>query len=343
MRRANGSGTVFKMGGNRRKPYVARIMTGSENGKPIYDVIGYFEKGTDATKELNKYVEKGIGARQNFTLEKLYEEWKKDKFPKISKSTQENYSAAYKHLFPLYTLRVADIKKSQMQTLTSGLELSYSSVHKVKTLLSMLWDYAMSDDIVDKNYASMIELQKQDKKEKAIFTDIQIKKINELAKKGDEQAMVIMILIYTGLRIGELFEMTRFAVDLKKNTLTGGLKTDAGKNRVVPIALKIRPYIKHWYDKNNDLLISRDGAKITNHYFRDYWFYKTLTLAGIKDAKKKGLTPHATRHTCATLLSRAGVDVLSIQRIMGHSTYAITADLYTHTDNKMLADAIAKI
>lgn len=344
MKNPNNYGTVYRMKGNRRRPFIAKVfLKKDKKGKRTYLTLGYYEEKPDAIIALAKYQKNKLGNRQNITLGDLFEEWKKDKYDKISKSTQNNYNAAWKRFKTLEDERMVDIKKSHLQTLTKGLNVSYSSIHKVKTLATLLWDYAMADDIVDRNYGAMMEIKKETKTNKAILNDLEIDKIDKLAKSGDEVAMTIMILIYTGLRIGELLILTKFNVNLKDNIITGGIKTDAGKDRVVPINIKILPYIKHWYNKPYDLLVSRNGDKVTTNYYRDYWWYETLGRAGIENAQERRLTPHSTRHTCATLLSRSGVSPLAIQRILGHAKYSTSADLYTKTDVEMLKEAIAKI
>src|SRR5690606_3814789 len=78
-----------------------------------------------------------------------------------------------------------------------------------------------------------------------------------------------------------------FAVDLREWTITGGLKTDAGRDRVVPIHPKIQPYIQHWMAASGPRLIHRDGRPIAVNYYRRELYYPALERAGIK----RHLTP----------------------------------------------------
>ena len=89
--------------------------------------------------------------------------------------------------------------------------------------------------------------------------------------------------------------------------------------------LIIQKHIKYWYDNSKDILINNEGLKMTVDNYRRRYYYKILEQAGIRK-----LTPHSTRHTFASLMARAGVDTLSIQKIIGHSDYATTANIYTH-------------
>lgn len=142
------------------------------------------------------------------------------------------------------------------------------------------------------------------------------------------------------MRISEMLELTRFNVNLEEGLITGGIKTDAGKNRVIPIHPKILKHIKRRYDKNGDTLICCDktGKKISTKRYRDKMYYPAL-----KTLKIRKLTPHACRHTFGTLMAEAGVETTSIQKIIGHSDYSITANVYTHLEVEVLRKAINKI
>jgi integrase len=115
---------------------------------------------------------------------------------------------------------------------------------------------------------------------------------------------MILIVIYTGARISEMLKLTRFNIDLENQIITGGIKTDAGKNRSIPIHPKISKYTKAWYDKNGETLICRE------------------------DGKK---------------LNKAGTNKTAIQKLIGHSDYATTANIYTHPDIEELRKAINMI
>lgn len=341
MKLPNGYGSVYKLSGNRRRPWIARKTTGwDENGKQLYYTIGYYETRQKALDALAEYNKNPIGDRLDITLEKLYEEWSKSKFPKLTHSTARGYKIAWNHLGIIGKYKVRDIKKNDIQKIIDKMYkkgLSKSSYHKVKLLAGMLLKEAMEQDIINKNYADFVELPSEEKKEKKIFTDMDIKKIEEKAKEN-EWANTILILIYTGMRIGELLELTKFDIDLNNMLIKGGIKTDAGKNRIIPIHHKIKPYIEYWCNKTGEYLITKDGNSITTDYYRKYLYYPTIKELGIRR-----LTPHSTRHTFASLMDRAGADTLSIQKIIGHADYSTTANIYTHTNIDKLKKAIESI
>ena len=133
--------------------------------------------------------------------------------------------------------------------------------------------------------------------------------------------------------------LTKFSIDLDNWLITGGLKTDAGKDRTIPINKKIQPIIKKWYDRNGERLICNENGKaIGSRTYRENLYIPTLKAIGVRE-----LNPHACRHTCATLLSKAGADTVAIQKILGHADYSTTANIYTHTDVEELKKAINMI
>lgn len=99
-------------------------------------------------------------------------------------------------------------------------------------------------------------------------------------------------------------------VHLDGRYIIGGKKTDAGKNRVIPIAKKIMPLIKARYNKKNKFLITENGKPITYGQFRESVWLPLMEQLGMKHRI------HDTKHTTATALSNAGVDDLTRKYIL---------------------------
>lgn len=194
-----------------------------------------------------------------------------------------------------------------------------------------------SVSLLQVTYAEFIRLDKEQKQGKEIFSDLEIQKLfnNDTIPFVD----TILILIYTGMRIGELLELTKFAVDLKNNTITGGLKTDTGKDRIIPTHPKIQKYNRKWYTHvKGPLIFKGEDEPITANYYRNYIFYPILEQLEIPRK-----TPYSTRHTCATLLAKSGADTLAIKQFLELTEYAFTADQYTHPDTTFLYTEISKM
>lgn len=341
MRMPNGYGGVFKLPGNRRRPWAARKTTGwTEDGKQQYYVIGYFKSRAEALEALAEYNKNPIGEVRDKTFGEIYEKWSEAKYPKLDRSTVNGYKAVWKRLQVLAEEPVRNIRKSHLQDVIEGMAgegLSRSSLEKAKTLCVILFDEALSDDIAQKNYGALIELPKSRKTKRETFTDMEIRKIEEAAE-ANVWAGTILILIYTGMRVGELMTLTKFNVDIENMIITGGIKTETGRNRVVPVHPKIQKHVKYWYSQPGEFLITKDGNKMRVDYYRKYIYYPLLGEAGVRR-----LTPHSTRHTFASLLNRARVGTKYIQELIGHSNYATTANVYTHPKIEELRKAIEGI
>lgn len=332
MKNANGTGGIVNLGKRRRKPYAVRVTDGWQDGKQIYRYVGYYATRKEAQKALAEEQVNPSFPKSEITFKDLHNEWSKVHFKKISKQTEDNYKAAYASLSSLHEMKFKNIRTGNLQAAIDRMKQGRASKEKAKLLCTSLYKYALENDIVNKNYAQFIKLEKSVKKEKEIFTDTEIQKLfdNDSIPYVD----VILILIYTGFRIQELFDLTKFNIDLKNWTITGGLKTDADKNRVIPVHPKIRKYIQSRYNNaTGERLFPYDQSN-----FRKRNWYPTLEALGIARH-----TPHCTRHTCATLLVRSGADPIAVEKILGHTDYSFTVDTYTHVDVDFLTDQISKI
>ena len=152
----------------------------------------------------------------------------------------------------------------------------------------------------------------------------------------DLGARVALILCYTGLRPTELAQIKTADVDLTGRFMRGGIKTAAGKNRLIPIAEKIFPLIEGVYDPGNEFLLTLKSKPVSNvQSLRHNIWDKSPLLTGH--------LPHDGRHTCATLMDNADIPLKIKQLILGHSSTDITSKVYTHKTQAQLLDAINRI
>lgn len=331
----NGYGTVYKLSGkNRKRPYVAKRTVGWKKTKgggrvQAYEIIGYFAERKDAIKALNAFWNGGVKQAPSLTFKDLYDEWSAVHFERISNSTEKQYVMAYNHFKALHNVTFVNLRTSHFQQVIDKSTLKKGSLEKLKLLASTLYEYAIQNDICTKSYATYIVLPKADKKEKEIFADAEIKTLWD--NKDKPLIDTILILIYTGMRVNEMLGLTRFSVDLKNQTITGGSKTEAGKDRVIPIHPKILPLIQARYAAE-ERLFPIVYSKYANK------FKAALEALGIKNK-----TPHCTRHTFATLMARSGADTKALQKIIGHASYSTTADIYTHLNISDLRKELEKL
>lgn len=334
MKLANGVGSVFKKSGKRRHPWVARKTVGwNEKGQPKYLYIGYYSTRTEALAALFRYnehpFEKG---NDQYTLEEVWEKWTREKFDTISPSNINGYKAAYALAEELHGMRMEEIKLDHLQDVCDRSGKNMPTLKKFKTLMNQLFDYAVKHEYVTasrREVVGYLDVKRYGNPKKYDRTPFSTEEIAALWNaQEDEYIMTVLILIYTGLRIGELLDLRKADVHLDERWLDiKHAKTEAGI-REVPIADKILPLIKHWMDKDGDLLI----GQTYDNYYNIYW--KKMCPSH---------KPHDTRHTCVSLLTTAGVDPRVIRSIVGHKGVTITENTYTHLDLPVKLEAINKI
>ena len=150
---------------------------------------------------------------------------------------------------------------------------------------------------------------------------------------------VILMLIYSGCRIGEMLDLKKENVNLEERYFKiVESKTEAGI-RTAPIAEKIYPFFEYWYNLNDCeyLLSTPDGKHFKyRNYYDSYW---TPLVAPLGMEHR----PHDTRHTCISMLTVAGVSDKVIKKIVGHKGQSVTEVVYTHFEIEELIDAINRI
>ena len=350
MRRANGTGTVVRLSGNRRRPYAVRVSERDKYGQIVQKALGYFATAREAQEALdehNRLKAQGLAPAINqmsMTVGQVYEAWSARAYAKIGPQAVRGYVAAWKMRVSRFADRkMRDMTLDEWQSILDEDEkngLSQSIVNKDLHVIKGLYAYSMERDIVGKDYSAFLDVPTiAPKVEKGAFTDFQLAKLEELAREDFPWADTVLMLCYTGFRISEFLSLTRFNYHPEYGGyLQGGLKTKAGKNRIVPVHPKIAPYLKRWLEKDGDTLINRAGKAISDDWYREKAFAPVAHLLGLPQA-----TPHWCRHTFASLLHRAGTDTLTAKWLLGHSTETDITEHYTHESIEELVAGIRKL
>lgn len=323
LKRANGTGTVYKLQGRRTRPWVAA------KGKTI---IGYYDKKTAALDALARLQGRSVGEIYNWTFAEVYEAWKDEHFRDIGAKGIESYERAYDVFEPLHDRKFRELRTADYQIVIDKYsDKSHSLLSKFKQLATQMSQWGIRQELITTNFASFIKLPENVKKEKEIFSEEDIQK---LEADGSQAAKLTLMMVYTGMRIGELFGLR--TENVHETYVIGGEKTEAGRNRIIPIRSEGRKYFAEFKERaKGELLISGyDGQKvIANFRKRDY--YPLLERLGI--SKK---TPHATRHTFASWAVANNIKPELLQKMLGHADYSTTANIYEHFDIDQLIDAI---
>lgn len=358
MKNPNGYGSVYKLSGNRRKPYAARITIGFKDNEatgksyPIYKFLGYYVTRKEAITALALYnanpdavvtVNNTLTPTNKITLHKVFEEWSEEHLTKLKNSG--TYYSSFKVLEPLYDHPFESLKINDYEDIFNKSKKNRPVLLIAKSCLRQMYGYAFRKGYItqaDVNIPTYISLEhvKSGKKEgfRMVFTKKEIATLWE--HQEDIGAKVILFMIYTGLRISEVAALQPEDVHLEERYFdVRASKTEAGV-RKVPIAKKILPFMKEWVESGSEFVVPlRGAAKTTRKTASSNGFDATLKNLGIQRH-----TQHDTRHTCSSLLTEAEVDLRFIELIIGHQMKDITNKVYANKlDISVLIEAIDKI
>lgn len=274
----------------------------------------------------------------------MYEEWSKRKYPTVSESNIKGYSAAYRACSILHNRVFKDIKLADLQTVIDTCEKNYPTLKKIKILFNQLYDFALKNDICNKNYSTFVDIvqykdRNPNKYDRNKFEKDEIELIWK--QKDDKYYQIILMLLYNGVRISELLDLKKENVHLDEQYFDVISSKTENSIRKVPIADKVLPFYQNWYTTDPSceyLLHTEDGKHFKYRNYYDSYFHPLMEQLGIKR------TPHCCRHTCISMLAEAGTDQTIIKKIVGHSgAMTLTEKVYTHFDVKELVNAINKI
>ena len=332
-KRPHGTGTISR-DTRYRKPWIAHAPVTKYGKKRLY--IGSYATRQEAQQALDDFVKNGRPELYNATLGDIYRQWSEIHYKQVSKSAIDLYSAMWKRFSDIRDMPMRELRTAHIQEIVNRAK-SKSTAEILKVLAVMLCKFAMENDILVKNYAEFVKIPKFEKKEKRIFTPEEIQILWE--NSDDKTVQIILVMIYTGFRIGEITALKVSDVNLESGYITGGEKTEAGRNRIIPIPPKIpeiSEFIAGWISETEtESLLNISVAQLRKN------FYKVIADLGLANGEK--LTPHSTRHTFASLSASAGMRAENLQKIIGHASYNTTAEVYIHQDFEKLKEEMSKL
>lgn len=368
----NGFGSITELKNpNLRNRFWARKTVGKDfYGRQILKPLkpqSLFHTYNEAYEALMEYNKNPYDLDDDITVAELYDRWTGYYFDKLAnESSVRTIKSAWAYCSSVHSMRAKDLRarhikgcieegyviKETGKDAGKKVKPSANMKGRIKSMFNIMLDYALEYEIVEQNYSRNFKLDKdivkekeRNKKDHIPFTDGEQK---ILWDNVDQVAFVDMIIIgiYTGWRPQELSTMRLEDVDLNEWTMTGGMKTDAGKDRVVPIHSKIKDLIKKRYDQavkmGSEFLFNDPNGQQGTHLTYDK--YRGRFAKAVKRLPMEiNHRPHDTRSTFVTAAKSAKVDEYAIKRMVGHAINDITEKVYTHRDIEWLRDEIEKI
>lgn len=260
--------------------------------------------------------------------EKFYK-WKYDDSGKVySESTRNASKTAFKNCKELHNKIFEELKYPDLQAVIDKCPLKHASLETILSLFHQMYEYAEIFEICEKDYSAHVKIKKADDDEHGVpFSE------NELAilweHKDNPTVEMLLIMCYSGYRITAYESLE---VNLEEMYFKGGIKTKAGKGRIVPIHSAIQGLVSSRINRFGNLLGSSSNLFRTS-------MYNTLSALGIEKH-----TPHDCRHTFSALCEKYGVNENDRKRMLGHSFGTdITNGVYGHRTLEDLRTEIEKI
>lgn len=366
----NGFGQISEIKNrNLRKPFRAMVTVGKNaEGRPICKPLkpeAYFSTYGEAYAALMEYNRNPYDLEATITVKELYERWTKVYFKTLRSDTSiQAVALAWSYCTALYDMRVTDVRARHVKAcMEEGTAIvrgrlqhpNASTKNKIKSLFNLMLDYALEYELVDRNYARTFHLSDEVikeivtvKKKHMAFTDEEMKLLWEHV---DDKRYVDIILIqcYSGWRPREIGLLELRNTDLKEWTFKGGIKTDAGIDRVIPIHPRIRDLVERRYREAEAMgskylfnctnpMRNRESTMLTyDRYHKGF--------VKIRDELKLDPLhrPHDGRTHFVTIAKRYGVDEYAIKYLVGHAISDITEKIYTKREMSWLRRELEKL
>ncbi len=367
-RRPNNTGTVVKLSGKRRTPFCARVMSDERDiitGKKKQICIGTFATREEALNALSLYSLKKSNSITNEdarniapnlfdriqektkkhvpTFKDIYHILDEEEFCKLSKSARNGYASWIKHFETIYNRQIDNITLADLQYVFDNDKSKNGTQMHMKVLCSKIFEYAVIHQYISRDFDYTSYIRTAEFKQSAKHYPFTMDEIKKLKTINTSEAHLILIYIYTGLRAGELLNISRSNIHIDEycnddgsnksiSYIVTGSKTDAGKNRVVPIHNDIKQFVI-------DELLTSDKRLIDCTYAS----LNSTVLSTVNGYLKATHTMHDTRQTFASLCQLYKVDVYARKKILGHKLKDITFDIYTNASKNKLWTEVNKI
>lgn len=356
--------------GIRLKPsgkYEVRVTRNSET------FYSYAENLTEAKKEKNR-IEFALNSgnfitKQKIKLDSWFETWIETyKIGKVKAGTVKTYQDVYNMAIKEYLgnkliadIRGTDIQKLFNNLLNSGASLSTTQV--VSAILSGCLGRAEKDGLIARNPVRLAELPRQTKKNAHIALTREQQKIFMEYAKTSYLYHFFMLMLLTGTRKGELQGLKYSDIDRKKKVIhvrrtlkyvNGGYVEDDPKTiaskRDIPLTAAMLGHIEaqrnYWGTKvvkmDCYLFTTEEGKPLSTQRIQGE-INRTIEQIRAAGHDFPRITSHVFRHTFATRAIESGMQPQVLKTILGHSSLAMTMDLYSHVLPDVKAEEMQKI
>lgn len=356
----------------RKTPYRSKVKIGVDaQGRDIVKYIqGYTRAELDQARQavIARYITGEAPEADRLFGDYATEWFRVRKEPFISAATRNNYRTTLnRHLFPAFADRnLRAIRPAELQAFVNGYAgKSKSLITDIIGTLQAIFAAARQDGLVRLNPAEDLRRPKaKPAEERRALTQDERRRIEALFTTH-EHGLYLATMFYTGMRPGEVRGLQWGDIDWTANLIhvqrdidyaagarVGELKT-ASSERFVPLAAPLRDLLLPARQLPTAFLFpGKDGAPLASVTARRMWL-SLMAAAGLADPipadeptcygsgdirgqYRARITPHALRHNFITMCWEAGMDIMLTMKLVGHTDYETTRNIYTHLSRRHL-------
>ena len=347
--------------------YTTTIVIGyKDDGTPIKKTL-YAKTISELDSKITEYkleVSKGTNfSKRKMTFKDYRSNWWESKLLNINAvKTKKMYEGIFKYFLSIDYMMLVDITTKDLQCIINKNKEHPRTCKLIKLTLNEIFKKAISERIIYYNPCDALITPSYKSKEKRALTDDE-NYLTDLDIFTDRERMFILLIKYCGLRKEEALALHKkdFDISNARLSITKAITFDRNKSflkstkngnpRVIPLPINIIPFVSYYLSNLSiEILFTNISSEtyITESGYRRMWqsIIKKLKKASIENNKTIGddLTAHIFRHNYACMLMKANVDMKERQYLLGHSTIAVTMDIYTHIEeNKMQAPNLLNI
>jgi len=368
-----GAGHITKklQGDGRFRGYITVPTLAGEKTRRIYRSGQTPKEVQEALNEVRRQLALGeLSGRGKETIEHFFERWMPVHARRISPSTEANYRTIYaNHFGPISPIQLEKLTVPMVNQWLQGLAikgLSANTQRICRSLLISMLRGAEGEGAILKNTATFSTPPKVQRPSPKTFTADELSRLRQGAR-GHPYALALTLLTYTGARRGEVLGLRWQDIDLDQDLPTIYIQhslsrvsvkgesyielTDtktSGSRRVVPVVQELAQLLRDareaqqrwhaelghttWTDTHPVVSSERCGWVDPANFY--HWMAQLGNHVGVVNAH-----PHRLRHTAATDMLAAGVQLTTISAQLGHSSPSITGEIYARTMPPALLEA----
>lgn len=352
----NGFGQITKISGrNLRNPYRVMITVGKDDlGRPIAKLlkpVAYFPTYNAAYEALSEYNKDPYNITRSITMNEMFNDWLADHKVDNQRSLK-NIKYAWAYCEQIHNIDAQAIRSRHIRILFDNpyktiddekITATPSTQKLIKSTLNQLCDWGVKYDLMTRNYAREVTT---DIEENRVHHKSFTKEEMETLWKVEENEFYVKIILfqcYMGWRPSEMILLKKENINLDDMTITFGMKTKAGRNRIVPVHPRVQTFLRYFIERSGDSEWLFPSRYKKEHSLGYSGYNKYFKVAIEKYGLDTDHTPHDCRKQFVTMAKEAGVDEYALKRLVGHAIEDLTEETYTDRSIEWLRSELEKI